>query len=47
MLPASAYLAAQRARRLLIESFAHTMCRLDVLLAPAAPFIAPPRYSPR
>ncbi len=43
MLPASAYLAAQRARRLLIESFANTMRRLDVLLAPTAPFIAPPR----
>jgi aspartyl-tRNA(Asn)/glutamyl-tRNA(Gln) amidotransferase subunit A len=43
LLPATAYLAAQRARRLLIDSFADAIRRLDVLLAPTTPFVAPPR----
>jgi aspartyl-tRNA(Asn)/glutamyl-tRNA(Gln) amidotransferase subunit A len=41
-LPSAAYLAAQRARRLLIEEVAATMRGLDALLAPSAPCVAPP-----
>jgi aspartyl-tRNA(Asn)/glutamyl-tRNA(Gln) amidotransferase subunit A len=43
LLPASAYLTAQQARRLLIEETASVMNGLSALLAPAAPTIAPPR----
>lgn len=45
LLPASAYLTAQQARRLLIDDAAQKMERLDALLAPAAPCIAPFRDS--
>jgi aspartyl-tRNA(Asn)/glutamyl-tRNA(Gln) amidotransferase subunit A len=45
LLPASAYLTAQQARRLLIDEAAQKLGRLDVLLAPAAPCIAPFRDS--
>lgn len=41
LLPASAYLTAQQARRLLIDEAAQKMQRLDALLAPATPCIAP------
>ncbi len=41
LLPASAYLTAQRARRLLIEEFAAKMSHLDVVLAPSTPTVAP------
>jgi aspartyl-tRNA(Asn)/glutamyl-tRNA(Gln) amidotransferase subunit A len=41
LVPATAYLKAQRARRLLIEEAAATMKGLDVLLAPATPCVAP------
>ena len=41
LLPASAYLTAQQARRLLIDEAAKKMERLDALLAPATPCIAP------
>jgi Asp-tRNA(Asn)/Glu-tRNA(Gln) amidotransferase A subunit family amidase len=43
LLPVSAYLTAQRARKLLIAEFAEKMQDLDVLLAPSAPCVAPPR----
>jgi aspartyl-tRNA(Asn)/glutamyl-tRNA(Gln) amidotransferase subunit A len=42
-LPASAYLAAQQARRLLIDEVANRMRGLDALLAPSTPMIAPPQ----
>jgi aspartyl-tRNA(Asn)/glutamyl-tRNA(Gln) amidotransferase subunit A len=45
LLPASAYLTAQQARRLLIDEAAQKLERLDALLAPAAPCIAPFRDS--
>lgn len=41
LLPAAAYLAAQQARRLVIEEVAEKMTGLDALLAPAAPLVAP------
>jgi aspartyl-tRNA(Asn)/glutamyl-tRNA(Gln) amidotransferase subunit A len=41
LLPASAYLSAQQARRLLIDETAQRMQGLSALLAPAAPTIAP------
>jgi aspartyl-tRNA(Asn)/glutamyl-tRNA(Gln) amidotransferase subunit A len=43
MLPAGAYLKAQRARSLLIAQAAEEMRETDVLLAPATPFVAPRR----
>ena len=43
MLPASAYLAAQQARRLLIEEVAAKMSGLDAMLAPSTPLVAPPQ----
>jgi aspartyl-tRNA(Asn)/glutamyl-tRNA(Gln) amidotransferase subunit A len=45
LLPASAYLAAQQARRLLIDEMANKMSGLDALLAPATPCVAPLRES--
>ncbi len=41
LLPASAYLTAQQARRLLIDEAAHKMEALDALLAPTTPCVAP------
>jgi aspartyl-tRNA(Asn)/glutamyl-tRNA(Gln) amidotransferase subunit A len=41
LLPASAYLTAQQARRLFIDEVASAMAGLDALLAPAAPVVAP------
>jgi aspartyl-tRNA(Asn)/glutamyl-tRNA(Gln) amidotransferase subunit A len=41
LLPATAYLAAQQSRRLLIEEVATKMRGLDALLAPSAPVVAP------
>ncbi len=41
LLPASEYLAAQQARRLLMDEVAHKMKGLDALLAPATPCVAP------
>jgi aspartyl-tRNA(Asn)/glutamyl-tRNA(Gln) amidotransferase subunit A len=43
LLPATAYLAAQQSRRLLIEEVARKMHGLDALLAPSAPVVAPPQ----
>jgi aspartyl-tRNA(Asn)/glutamyl-tRNA(Gln) amidotransferase subunit A len=43
LLPAAAYLAAQQARRLLIEEVARSMRGLDAMLAPATPVVAPPQ----
>jgi Asp-tRNA(Asn)/Glu-tRNA(Gln) amidotransferase A subunit family amidase len=42
MVPASAYLDAQRARRLLLDEVATAMTGLDALIAPATPMVAPP-----
>ena len=41
LLPATSFLTAQRARRLLIEEAAEKMNELDVLVAPATPVVAP------
>lgn len=41
LLPASAYLTAQQARRLLIDEAAHKLERFDALVAPATPCVAP------
>jgi aspartyl-tRNA(Asn)/glutamyl-tRNA(Gln) amidotransferase subunit A len=41
LLPASAYLAAQQARRLLIDEVASSMRGLDACLAPTMPLVAP------
>lgn len=41
--PATAYLAAQQARRLLIDEVARAMEGVDALLAPAVPVVAPGR----
>jgi aspartyl-tRNA(Asn)/glutamyl-tRNA(Gln) amidotransferase subunit A len=41
LLPASAYLTAQQARRLLIDRFAATAEGLDAMIAPATPLVAP------
>jgi aspartyl-tRNA(Asn)/glutamyl-tRNA(Gln) amidotransferase subunit A len=41
LLPASAYLTAQQARRLLIDETAERMRGLGALLAPSAPVVAP------
>lgn len=41
--PAAAYLAAQQARRLLIDEVARAMTGVDALLAPAVPLVAPLR----
>jgi aspartyl-tRNA(Asn)/glutamyl-tRNA(Gln) amidotransferase subunit A len=43
LVPAGAYLTAQRARRLLIDEAARKLTDFDVLLAPAAPLVAPPQ----
>jgi len=43
LIPASSYLAAQRARRLLIEDVARAMEGVDALLAPSTPIVAPHR----
>lgn len=43
LIPATRYLAAQQARRLLIDDVASTMAGVDALLAPATPVAAPPR----
>jgi aspartyl-tRNA(Asn)/glutamyl-tRNA(Gln) amidotransferase subunit A len=43
LIPATRYLAAQQARRLLIDDVASTMAGVDALLAPATPVTAPPR----
>jgi aspartyl-tRNA(Asn)/glutamyl-tRNA(Gln) amidotransferase subunit A len=43
LIPATRYLAAQQARRLLIDDVAATMAGVDALLAPATPVAAPPR----
>jgi aspartyl-tRNA(Asn)/glutamyl-tRNA(Gln) amidotransferase subunit A len=43
LIPATRYLAAQQARRLLIDDVAGTMAGVDALLAPATPVTAPPR----
>jgi aspartyl-tRNA(Asn)/glutamyl-tRNA(Gln) amidotransferase subunit A len=45
LVPASAYLTAQQARRLLIDEAARVMSGLDALLAPATPCVAPPQDS--
>jgi aspartyl-tRNA(Asn)/glutamyl-tRNA(Gln) amidotransferase subunit A len=42
-MPAGAYLTAQQARRLLIDEVGQAMTRLDALLAPTVPVVAPPR----
>jgi len=42
LIPATVYLAAQQARRLLVDEVARTMRGIDALLAPAAPVTAPP-----
>ncbi len=41
LLPASAYLAAQQARRVLIERFAGAVEGLDAMIAPTTPLVAP------
>jgi aspartyl-tRNA(Asn)/glutamyl-tRNA(Gln) amidotransferase subunit A len=41
LLPAGAYLAAQRARRLIYEEVAEKMAGLDALVAPTVGFVAP------
>jgi aspartyl-tRNA(Asn)/glutamyl-tRNA(Gln) amidotransferase subunit A len=43
LIPASAYLAAQQARRLFVEEVARTMAGLDAMLAPSTPLVAPRR----
>jgi aspartyl-tRNA(Asn)/glutamyl-tRNA(Gln) amidotransferase subunit A len=43
LIPATRYLAAQQARRLLIDDVASTMAGVDALLAPTTPVAAPPR----
>jgi aspartyl-tRNA(Asn)/glutamyl-tRNA(Gln) amidotransferase subunit A len=43
LIPATRYLQAQQARRLLIDDVASTMTGVDALLAPATPVAAPPR----
>jgi aspartyl-tRNA(Asn)/glutamyl-tRNA(Gln) amidotransferase subunit A len=43
LIPATRYLAAQQARRLLIDDVSSTMAGADALLAPATPLAAPPR----
>jgi len=45
LLPADAYVAGQQARRLLVDEVARTVAehRLDALLAPATPIVAPRR----
>jgi aspartyl-tRNA(Asn)/glutamyl-tRNA(Gln) amidotransferase subunit A len=43
LLPASTYLAAQQARRLLIEEVAAKMSGLDAMFAPSTPLAAPPQ----
>ena len=45
LLPASAYLRAQRARRLLIDEFADRTRAIDALLAPSTPCSAPAQDS--
>ena len=42
-IPATAYLAAQQARRLLVEDVARSMRGVDAMLAPTAAVAAPPR----
>ncbi len=43
MIPASAYLAAQQARRVLIERFAAAASGFDAIIAPTTPVVAPPQ----
>ncbi len=43
LIPASTYLSAQQARRLLIEEVERAMTDVDALLAPSTPIVAPPR----
>jgi aspartyl-tRNA(Asn)/glutamyl-tRNA(Gln) amidotransferase subunit A len=43
LIPASAYLAAQQARRLLVEEVARRMEDVDAMLAPSTPLVAPRR----
>jgi aspartyl-tRNA(Asn)/glutamyl-tRNA(Gln) amidotransferase subunit A len=43
LIPATRYLAAQQARRLLIDDVTSTIAGVDALLAPATPVAAPPR----
>jgi aspartyl-tRNA(Asn)/glutamyl-tRNA(Gln) amidotransferase subunit A len=43
LIPASPYLAAQQARRLLIEDVERSMAGIDALLAPSTPIVAPVR----
>jgi len=43
LVPATRYLQAQQARRLLIEEAVATMEGVDAVLAPATPVVAPPR----
>ena len=43
LIPASAYLAAQQARRLVVEEVARAMAGLDAMLAPSTPLVAPAR----
>jgi aspartyl-tRNA(Asn)/glutamyl-tRNA(Gln) amidotransferase subunit A len=43
LIPATRYLAAQQARRLLIDDVTSTMAGVDAFLAPATPVTAPPR----
>jgi len=43
LLPAAVYLAAQQARRRLIEEVAVKMRGLDAMLAPSTPMVAPPQ----
>jgi aspartyl-tRNA(Asn)/glutamyl-tRNA(Gln) amidotransferase subunit A len=43
LIPASTYLSAQQARRLLIEEIERAMTGLDALLAPSTPRAAPTR----
>jgi aspartyl-tRNA(Asn)/glutamyl-tRNA(Gln) amidotransferase subunit A len=43
LLPGRSYLAAQQARRLLIDEVATMLYGIDAMLAPSTPFVAPPR----
>jgi aspartyl-tRNA(Asn)/glutamyl-tRNA(Gln) amidotransferase subunit A len=43
LIPAPTYLAAQQARRVLIDEVARAMTDVDAMLAPSTPLVAPPR----
>jgi aspartyl-tRNA(Asn)/glutamyl-tRNA(Gln) amidotransferase subunit A len=43
LIPAPTYLAAQQARRVLIDEVARAMTGVDAMLAPSTPLVAPPR----